>query len=137
MYTWLLAKLLYNRKLSIVDGVTLMSHAQVSAKWHETNHTDPIDYLASHGKTWVDLVADVTTQYTLIEEEDTVLNVAVLLFTKDDFWAGVDVSVKNGNCAIFVRPSDLSVPVGVLNSQILIVVGGPTTKTSERSVAEW
>ena len=108
MYTWLLAKLLYNRKLFVVDGVTLMSHAQVSAKWHETNHTDPIDYLASHGKSWVNLVADVTTQYNQMEEEDNVLKVAVLLFTKDDFWAGVDVSVKNGNCAIFVRPSALS-----------------------------
>ncbi len=123
MYTWLLAKLLYNRKLSIVDGVTLMSHAQVSAKWHETNHTDPIDYLASHRRTWVDLVADVTTQYTLIEEDDTVLNVAVLLFTKDDYWAGSDVSVKNGNCAIFVSPVDHSVPAESMNSKQLIVVG--------------
>ncbi len=128
MYTWLLAKLLYNRKLCVVDGATLMSHAQVSAKWHETNHTDPIDYLASHGKTWVDLVADVTTQYTLIEEEDRVLNVAVLLFTKDDYWAGSDVSVKNGNCAIFVRQADHSVPADAMSAKQLIVVGGPTTR---------
>ena len=49
-YVWLLAKLLFNKKLSVVDGVTLMSHAQVSAKWKETDHTDPIEYLASRGK---------------------------------------------------------------------------------------
>ena len=93
-----------------------MSHAQVSAKWKETDHTDPIDYLASHGKTWANLVADVTTQYNEMEEEDIVLKVAVLLFTKDDFWSGVDVSVKNGNCAIFVRPPDLSVPAEAIRA---------------------
>ncbi|WP_407312014.1 N-acetylmuramoyl-L-alanine amidase family protein [Desulfosporosinus sp. SB140] len=128
MYTWLLAKLLYNRKISVVDGVTLMSHAQVSAKWHETNHTDPIDYLASHGKTWANLVADVAAQYMQMEEEDKVLNVAVLLFTKDDYWAGVDVAAKNGNCALFIRPSDQSVPAEAMNTKQLFVVGGPTAK---------
>ncbi|WP_158291384.1 N-acetylmuramoyl-L-alanine amidase [Desulfosporosinus sp. Sb-LF] len=128
MYTWLLAKLLYNRKLLVVDGVTLMSHAQVSAKWKESNHTDPIDYLASHGKTWANLVADVTGQYNAMQEEDSVLNVAVLLFTKDDYWAGADVAAKNGNCAIFVRLADHSVPVDAAKAKQLIVVGGPTTK---------
>lgn len=57
-----------------------------------------------------------------------VLKVAVLLFTKDDFWAGVDVAAKNSNCAIFVRASDQSVPAEAMSAQKLIVVGGPTTK---------
>jgi len=57
-----------------------------------------------------------------------VLKVAVLLFTKDDFWAGYDVAVKNGNCAIFVRPADLSVPAEAKSAEKLIVVGGQTTK---------
>ncbi|KLU65743.1 bifunctional autolysin precursor [Desulfosporosinus acididurans] len=126
-YVWLLAKLLYNRKLSVVDGITLMSHAQVSAKWHETTHQDPIEYLASHGKTWADLVADVTAQYKLMEEEDSVLNVAVLLFTKDDFWSGNDVAVKNGNCALFIRTANQSVPAEAKSAKQLIVVGGPST----------
>lgn len=126
MYTWLLAKLLYDKKLGVVDGVTLMSHAQVSAKWHETTHTDPIDYLVSHGKTWANLVADVTAQYKEMEGNE-VLNVAVLLFTKDDYWAGADVAAKNANCAIFVRPDDHSVPADAKSSKKLIVVGGPTT----------
>lgn|GEM_PF-2043324 len=56
------------------------------------------------------------------------LNVAVLLYTKEDFWAGADVSAKNGYCAIFVRPPDLSVPAEAMSAQKLIVVGGPTTK---------
>ena len=125
-YVWLLAHLLYQRKLGVVDRVTLMSHAQVSAKWHETTHTDPLDYLASHGKTWANLVADVTAQYKEMEGND-VLDVAVLLFTKDDYWAGADVAAKNGNCAIFVRPDDHSVPADAKSAKQLIVVGGPTT----------
>jgi len=39
-----------------------------------------------------------------------------------------DVAVKNGNCAIYVRLSDYSVPAVHMSAQKLIVVGGPTTK---------
>ena len=55
------------------------------------------------------------------------LNVAVLLYTKEDYWAGADVAAKNGNCAIFVRPDDHSVPVDAKSAKQLIVIGGPTT----------
>jgi len=56
-----------------------------------------------------------------------VLNVAVLLYTNEDFWDGADVAAKNGNCAIFVRPADHSVPADFKNVLLPIVVGGPTT----------
>jgi len=56
------------------------------------------------------------------------LKVAVLLYSKDDYWSGSDVAVKNGDCAIFVRPIDKSVPAEAMSSQQLIVIGGPTTK---------
>ncbi|WP_088187026.1 DUF1906 domain-containing protein [Desulfosporosinus sp. FKA] len=55
------------------------------------------------------------------------LDIAVLLYTKEDFWAGNDVAVKNGNCALFVRPGDHSVPKAAMSAATLIVVGGPTT----------
>ncbi len=57
-----------------------------------------------------------------------VLDVAVLLFTMEDYWSGSDVAVKNDHCAIFVRPADQSVPADAMSAQKLIVVGGPTTK---------
>ena len=57
-----------------------------------------------------------------------VLKVAVLLYTKDDYWAGADVATKNDNCAIFVRPADHSVPADAMSAQKLFVVGGPTAK---------
>ncbi|MDQ7094263.1 N-acetylmuramoyl-L-alanine amidase [Desulfosporosinus sp. PR] len=55
------------------------------------------------------------------------LEVAVLLYTKEDYWAGTDVSVKNGNCALFIRPDDHSVPKDAMSAKKLIVVGWPTT----------
>lgn len=91
-YVWLLAKLLFDSKLGVVDGVTLMSHAQVSAKWHETNHTDPIEYLASHGKTWANLVADVTAQYNKMEVDDMKLNCLVLYYSDADLPIAADLA---------------------------------------------
>lgn len=56
------------------------------------------------------------------------LEVAVLLYSKEDYWAGADVSIKNGNCAIFIRPTDHSVLKDAMSAKKLIVIGGPTTK---------
>ncbi|MDR3587554.1 MAG: N-acetylmuramoyl-L-alanine amidase [Desulfosporosinus sp.] len=61
------------------------------------------------------------------EGGNDVLEVAVLLFSKEDFWSGTDVAVKNGNCAIFVRSADHSVPKDTMSAKQLIVIGGPTT----------
>ena len=61
------------------------------------------------------------------EGGNDVLDVAVLLFTKDDYFAGGDVALKY-NCALFIRPLDKSVPKNAMSAKTLIVVGGPTTK---------
>jgi hypothetical protein len=58
--------------------------------------------------------------------ESDVLEVAVLLNTKDDSWAGFDVAAVNGNCAVFVRGADRSVPKDAMSAKQLFVVGGPT-----------
>lgn len=42
-----------------VDGGHVFSHAQISATYHETDHTDPLPYLARHSKTWDQVVADI------------------------------------------------------------------------------
>lgn len=56
------------------------------------------------------------------------LEVAILLNTKEDYWAGADVAVKHDNCAMFVRGLDRAIPKDAKSSKKLIVVGGPTTK---------
>jgi N-acetylmuramoyl-L-alanine amidase CwlA len=60
---WLTAFLLTKRKLGVVDGKTLMSHKQASDIWKQTTHQDPIEYLATFGKTWNDVIHDVTVEY--------------------------------------------------------------------------
>lgn len=62
-----------------------------------------------------------------LEGGNDVLDVAVLLYTKEDYWAGTDVAARNDNCAMFIRPSDQSVPKDAMSAKKLIVVGGPTT----------
>lgn len=66
-YVWLLAKILHDKKLPVIGGETLMSHAEVSAKWHETNHTDPIAYLARFDKSWANVVDDVKAEYAKMD----------------------------------------------------------------------
>lgn len=62
-YVWLVAKVLYDKKLGVSDGNTLVSHDWVRQHLGGTTHTDPISYLASHGVTWQQLVNDVSAQY--------------------------------------------------------------------------
>lgn len=47
----LFANLFRQYDLGEVSVDTLLSHAEVSARWRETNHTDPIDYFRKFGKT--------------------------------------------------------------------------------------
>lgn len=49
---WLFAYLFVNvTKVNTITVDKLMSHDEVSKKWHETNHTDPVAYFAQYGKT--------------------------------------------------------------------------------------
>ncbi len=101
-----------------------MSHAQVSAKWKESNHTDPIDYLASHGKTWANLVSDVNAQYHEMEGGETV-DEGILIFGPDDFVTAKGLAATLGNeVAIFMRKSDGTAPVASKTVKHLYVVGG-------------
>lgn len=49
---WLFAYVhVYIINVPVINKDTLMSHAEISDKWKETNHTDPIAYFDKHGKT--------------------------------------------------------------------------------------
>lgn len=124
MYVWLLAKILHDRGLGVIDGVTLMSHAQVSAKWHQTDHTDPIDYLASHGKSWNDLVIDVTMAYQEMEEGNT-MDVCVVYFTAKDYSIAMDIADLHGGCAMFCRNGSATVHPDAKKAAKVFNVGGP------------
>jgi len=77
----------------------------------------------------LEYVAEKIVQSTINNNQgvNDMLDVCVLLYSKEDYWSGTDVAEKNGNCAIFIRPSDKSVPKDAMNSKKLIVVGGSKT----------
>jgi N-acetylmuramoyl-L-alanine amidase len=69
----------------------------------------------------------ITYKSPKIQEVNDVLDVAVLLYSKDDYFAGGDVAQKY-NCAIFIRPADKSCPKEAMSAKQLIIVGGSSVK---------
>jgi len=80
-----------------------------------------------YGESIISIYNRISAEIVVAGGED-VLEVAVLLFGKEDYWSGADVAAKNGNCAMFVRPIDHSVLKEAMSAKKLIVIGGLTTK---------
>lgn len=101
-WVWLAARQLFDLRLPVIDGETLLSHAQVSQKFRESTHDDPCGmdgksgYLAEHGKTWQDVVNDVTNYYKQMETEYMLDKDAVESTKKliSDVWNLVDDQKK-------------------------------------------
>ncbi len=72
---WLFAYLFVNvLKIKTVTTDNLMSHAEVSNKWHESDHQDPIEYFEQFNKTVDDFRNDVQKEINeMIGEEDMVV----------------------------------------------------------------
>lgn len=47
-------------------GPNVFSHRGVSLAYHETNHTDPIQFLAKYGKTWDELLAAIDAEIEVL-----------------------------------------------------------------------
>lgn len=106
---WLHKQLIQIHSISI-DSEHIIAHSRINKSHNCPGPAFP----------WNRLFSD-------LEGGNDMLNVAVLLFTKEDFWAGMDVSAKNGYCAVFVRPNPTTIPAEAFSAHQLIVVGGPTT----------
>lgn len=63
-YVWLMAYLLFKRELGVSTS-TLWSHKRVSIELGGSNHEDPDGYLAEWGKTWDNVINDVTYLYNV------------------------------------------------------------------------
>jgi len=50
----------------VVDDLYVWSHDRVSLTFHETDHTDPIGFFASHGKTWAQFMVDLDKVVTAV-----------------------------------------------------------------------
>ncbi|HEX9063212.1 MAG TPA: peptidoglycan recognition family protein [Clostridia bacterium] len=64
--TWLWAWLFVNVIKQPLNSDTLMSHNDVSNKWHETDHTDPVGYFARFGKTMAEFRHDIQVQIDMM-----------------------------------------------------------------------
>ena len=80
-----------------------------------------------YGESIISIYNRIFAEVIVVEGENG-LEIAILLFSKEDYWSGTDVAAMNGNCAMFVRPSDHSVPKEAMSAKKLIVIGGPTTR---------
>ncbi len=56
LFAWLFINIL---GIDTVTSANLISHAEASAKWGETDHSDPVQYFAEHNKTFDDFRAAV------------------------------------------------------------------------------
>ena len=120
----------YNPNLIEVGNHVNATSALIEIAFHD-NQADATWIVTSHQSIANGLYKGICDyygyEYGETKGEGDVLGVVVLLFTKDDYWAGTDVAVRNGNCGMFVRPFDRTVPHDAWNARKLIVVGGPTT----------
>jgi N-acetylmuramoyl-L-alanine amidase CwlA len=66
-YVWLTAKLLHDGGLGVVDNSTILSHKEVADDWHETTHSDPINYLLNHGISWAQHIQNVKGVYVQMD----------------------------------------------------------------------
>ena len=70
-YVWLLAWILYRKRLGVSRRGTFWTHHDVTRHLGGTNHTDPDGYLAKHGVTVAKLFQDVQNEYRrLVEDND-------------------------------------------------------------------
>lgn len=67
-------KLLNVVKVNNVTGDNLLSHADVSNKWRETNHQDPIDFFSDYGKTVDQFRAEVQSMINIINNVERIVN---------------------------------------------------------------
>ena len=136
---WFVADMCIRRNWNVDDNV--WSHNGLRSLYKGINHTDPYGYLQRMGKSWQQLCDAISVEIKRRKSQsytpsrstsekggEDMLDIAILLYSKEDYWSGTDVSDKNGNCAIFIRPADKSVPKDAMNSKKLFVIGGETVK---------
>lgn len=125
-YVWLTAYLLKQKNLGVVDGQTLVSHAWVTKNLGGTTHTDPIEYLQSHGVTWSQHVTNVKAVYdsffqaqVVEQEDDTMLDKAIVINSEIDIVFAADISHRL-QAPIYFRDGK---PSGKVAKEVYIVGG--------------
>jgi len=69
-------------KITTITKDNLMSHAEVSAKWHETDHQDPVSYFKEYGKTVDDFRAAVQQRINDLKPSISLVDAVDILVAK-------------------------------------------------------
>jgi N-acetylmuramoyl-L-alanine amidase CwlA len=84
---WLTAILLHSINITTATDDNVMSHAEVSAKWGETDHRDPVSYFRTFGKTMIGFREEV--QKIMNEINKPAVEEWKLQIVKDAFTMGI------------------------------------------------
>jgi len=120
LFAWVHVNIL---KLTTVTKDNLMSHAEVSAKWHETDHTDPVSYFKQFGKTVDDFRVAVQAQINIQIGGSDMKKIVVYLGDADVF-AALIVSQKN-QCPLMSKAD--YVASGLQADQVIEIGGKPNS----------
>lgn len=121
---WYFAYKFVNKlKINTVTKDNLMSHAEVSQKWHETDHTDPISYFKQFGKTVDQFRSEVQNQINLMIGSVDMKKIVVYLGDADVF-AALIVSQKN-QCPLMSKAD--YVASGLKADQVIEIGGKPNS----------
>jgi N-acetylmuramoyl-L-alanine amidase len=101
----------------------LLSHGEVSAKWHETNHTDPVGYFAQYGKT-VDQFRSEVQQEINKQIGGSDMRKIVIYYGDADVFAALIVSQKN-QCPLMSKADYIA--SGLKSDQVIEIGGKPNS----------
>jgi N-acetylmuramoyl-L-alanine amidase CwlA len=105
-YTWLLAKILFDKKLGVEFGKTFFTHDWITKNWGGT-HTDPVGYLQYWNISIEQLIKDIKNEYFKMEKE-VIQEVITMLFKDEkDISSWAKDSVKRISDLGFIKGNDL------------------------------
>ena len=110
-------------------GPNVFSHRGISQMYGETNHTDPIDFFSSYGRTWEQFLSAIDAEIAELkkpgEGDDFEMENVVVYYTAKDFSTAQMIADMYGGCATFCRNGQAAVHADAKKAKRIFTVGGP------------
>lgn len=123
-------------KIHTVSKDNLLSHADVSNRWHETDHQDPVSYFQQYGKTVDNFRAAVQEKINNILNPKEVFDMEKIVTYFGDLDANSAIVVSQKNQCPMMKKADFEAS-GLKAEQVIQVGGKPgsTRYTSFKDAA--
>lgn len=119
---WLFAYLFVNLlNITAITKDNLMSHAEVSEKWHETTHVDPVSYFAEYGRTVDQFRAEVQQSINSLMNGGDKVDGIIICFGDGDLAGGLTAHYLTGFPITFIQAYNAK----PIQAGIRVHVGGP------------